>query len=574
MSRFEICWDGAIGNGSLRNAPLWKLVLKSDHLAALHISFLIPTTINKTDIQSVECLLLDKAFDRSNVEIHTHTDSSLVAPWLDDIHHNIRNVYKYCIKHYKEWRFSFEFDFKRLGIYHRLFHSRNNQNKLKFNFDANTVHQKEFIQECSVHHTLLDDWNWNQRSKKMDIIQKNEIIFKLKMAIPDLSARRTTGAFSGWMRGSRKIKQTRNNNDNSVNIKDDVLICKYSTNNVFIGFNSLMLYYEKIRTIVTDIFISQSDNYSIENSIIDILFKYVSFYDINTQNTKYCCSYNSGRMSLKKYGFNRCQQKYKKVSSFEMKNKLVTTHSSWQDESFYSRHWEFESCILKHTQLNVIFNKWMYVNTCKLFHNIIDKKTKKELIIPYFDNKYYDWFKNEYFAKNVQRLCYGHIYINFGYSLDKCIKNEWILNREYLIRCFGGLKNNYNYKRMLLNNGYSDKLKCCHSSTGNTGNQINERLCTDIMLKCSMHNQLDYQNIKTYKNRHMEMFYRHGASANKSTCKKTYVKSCRIRKAKFQHRKKYKKKKICKKYKKDEKYKHFELKQELNDFFRIQLSGV
>ena len=566
---YELCWDGVFGyryDETARNAPLWKLVLRSDHLAALHISLLIPKSINKHHIQCMQCSLLDKVFDRSNIEIHT--DSS--APWLDDTQHLIRSVYAHA--HYNEWKFLFEFDFKRIGIFHTLFHSRNKQNKSKFNFDTNTIDKQEFIQECNIYHRL-NRGNWKQKSKKVDIIQKNEVIFKLEMNISHLppSYIRTDRHFYRWMLGSRKIQQTENNRD--------VLILNYKSNNVFIGFNSLMLYYEKIRSIMTDVFILQSDNYSIENSIIDILFQYISFFGINTRNTKYCYSYKSGQMSLKKYGFNKCEEKYKKKSSFEVKNKLITTctrgrYSSWGDENFYPSRYYFESCILKHRQLNVIFNNWINVDGCQLFHNIIDKKTKKELIIPYFDNKYYDWFKNEYFAKNVQRLCYGHIYINFGYSLDKCIKNEWILNREYLIRCFGGLKNNYNYKRMLLNNGYSDKLKCCHSSTGNTGNQINERLCTDIMLKCSMHNQLDYQNIKTYKNRHMEMFYRHGASANKSTCKKTYVKSCRIRKAKFQHRKKYKKKKICKKYKKDEKYKHFELKQELNDFFRIQLSGV
>ena len=581
---FEICWEGVFFQGyggGVRGPPLWKLVLKSDHLAALHISFLVPKRILKNNIDSFQCWLLDKEFDRSSVEIlnYTHRDDPL-APWLDDCQHKIRNEYNHYITDYNEWKFSFEFDFKRFGIYHRLFHSTsgNKKNRRKFNFDTNTMDKQDFIQQFKISKThSARKWNWQQntKKKKIDKIQKNEIIFQLKITVPDLLAdyrfnRGTNVFFHDFMFGGGEIEPKEKNNNYGDN---SMVILKYNSNNVFIGFNSLMLYYEKIRTIITDILILQSDNCSIENSIIDILFKYISFYGINSQNTKYYkqtthfgYSYNSGRMSLKKYGFNKCEQDHKKISSFEVKNKLVTTDQAWGHDDYCSHYYYFESCILKHKQLNVIFNNWMNVNDGDLFHNIIDKTTKKELIIPFFNNNHYDWFTNEHVPKNVPRICHGHKCINFRYSLDKCVKNEWILNRGYLVRCFG-LNNNI----ILLNNGYSDKLKYCHSN-GNC-NQINEKWCTDIVLKTSKYNQPDYQKVKSYRDRHIAMFYnRYGCNANKASYKKTYVKSCRIRKAKFEHRNTYKKNKICKKYKKHEKYKRFEMKQELNDF--LQLSGV
>ena len=446
----EFCWNGVFGPKypyhSFSNAPLWKLVLKSDHFAEFDISLLVPKSINRHDIESVECLLLDKKFDVNNVEVHT--DSSF-APWLDDIQHNTRkrnrlinyNNYKNC----NEWKFSFEFDFKQTGIYHTLFHSTNNKNKSRFNFDTNTMKKQDFIQQCHIYN--ISNKDWRQKTKKIDIIQKNEIIFKLKIKIAHLFNTydyNRTRLFREWM--------DKDINDINDTIENDMLILNYSTNNVFIGFNSLMLHYENIRCIITDIFIVQSGNCGVENSIIDILFKYISFVAIDTDNNytgvkndKDCHfaighNYKNGRMSLKKYGFNRCEngQERKTTSSslkFETKNKIITSHYRRDDYYYYNQPYYFESCILKDKQLNVIFNNWINVNEYRLYHNIIDKKTKKTLIIPECANSEYYWEENEYFVSKVQRLCHGHKCINFEYNLNKCIKNEWILNRDYLVRC-------------------------------------------------------------------------------------------------------------------------------------------
>ena len=118
-----------------------------------------------------------------------------------------------------------------------------------------------------------------------------------------------------------------------------------------------------------------------------------------------------------------------------------------------------------------------------------------------------------------------------------------------------------NCSTISLNNGSSKQLKYCHlyRSGSGSGNQINEELCTDILLKTSIHNESDCEKIKRYRDSQIFRFYKHDDRANKKSHKKIYVKICRTRKDKFEHRKK------CKKYKKHKKYKHFVLKQELND---------
>ena len=271
-------------------------------------------------------------------------------------------------------------------------------------------------------------------------------------------------------------------------------------------------------------------------------------------------------MSLKKYGFDSGGQEKKNTSSFETKNKIITTrgdsyndHRNW----YYDTSYYFESCLLKHEQLNVIFNNWIIVSEYPVYHKIIDKNSKKKLIIPKFENEYYDCCNNDYFAKDVQRICNGHKYANCYYSLNKCIKNEWIINREYLVRRFWDFTNNYN-DTVLLNNGYSAKLKYCRRGKSNC-NQINDKLCANMFLKTSLHNQIDCQKIKDYFGKKIGTLYRHGCNSNKKSCKKIYVKSCRIRKAKFENRRRSKKNKICKKYQQSKKYKYFVFQQELND---------
>ena len=282
---YEIHWNGVLGtryDEYEMYSPLWKLSLKSDHLVAFHISLLIPKSINKHHIDSTRCWLLDKSFDRKEVVIHT---KRLFAPWLDSVQEKIRRRYAFNNQNFNEWKFSFEFDFNRNGIYHTLFHSTNNKNKnkkkSKFNFDVNTMNKQAFIQQCDIRKVVT--LNLRRQTKKIDINQQNEIIFQLKLKIPQLlyNYRYTNindEQFYQWMEAIDQIKRNTsiinsknsNNKNNNANTEDDIVILNYSTNNVFIGFNSLMLYYAKIRTIITNIFIFQSDNIGIENSIIDI----------------------------------------------------------------------------------------------------------------------------------------------------------------------------------------------------------------------------------------------------------------------------------------------------------------
>ena len=596
---YEIHWNGVLENeydSYAMYCPLWKLCLKSDHLVSFHISLLIPKSIDKNHVDSTQCWLLDKPFDRSRVDIHT---TKSFAPWLDKIQRKIRNRYPFKNTIFNEWKFSFEFDFKRIGIYHTLFHLTNTKNQhknkkqSKFNFDTNTMDKQTFIKQCYVH--KVDRLDLRQQTKKIDINQDNEITFQLKLKIPQLLNEYRShmynligDSFYLWIEAIRIIQERTHNNSNdnpNNNGEDDMIILNYCTNNVFIGFNSLMLYYEKIRTIITDIFIFESGNIGVENSIIDILFKYISFDDIHDDKKSNMImshvDYNSTskngnyKMSLKKYGFDsggNLNHEKNMPTSFETKNKIITIDQSSYDHDrdwYYPIRYFFESCLLKHSQLNVIFNNWILVGDHRVYHKIINKNTKQKLIIPKNENEYYDYVHNDYFAKDVQRICNGHKYVNCYYSLNKCIKNEWILNREFLVRCFWNFTNSYDYKHIiLLNNGYSEKLKYCRRGNNNC-NQINYKLCTDMVLKTSLKNQIDCRKIKDYFDKKTGTFYKHGCNANKKSCKKIYVKSCRIRKAKFENRRRHKKNKVHKKYKNSEKYKYFVFQQELNDTLQM-----
>ena len=158
------------------------------------------------------------------------------------------------------------------------------------------MNKHSFVQQCDIHKVVTCDLR--QQTKKIDINQANEIIFQLKLKIPQLLydyryTNTNDSWFYQWMqaiehsqRNATINNSNENNNNNNNNNGDDdgMIILNYSTNNIFIGFNSLMLYYEKIRTIITDIFIVESDNIGIENSIIDILFKYISFDGVYDDN--------------------------------------------------------------------------------------------------------------------------------------------------------------------------------------------------------------------------------------------------------------------------------------------------
>lgn len=70
-----------------KNVVLWKLIIKSDHLARFSISVLMPKNLNTSDIAFVACLLLNQQFSKSHITVHSH---NTFAPWLDCIQHQSR----------------------------------------------------------------------------------------------------------------------------------------------------------------------------------------------------------------------------------------------------------------------------------------------------------------------------------------------------------------------------------------------------------------------------------------------------------------------------------------------------
>ena len=167
-----------------------------------------------------------------------------------------------------------------------------------------------------------------------------------------------------------------------------------------------------------------------------------------------------------------------------------------------------------------------------VYHYVYDKIRDKKLITPDFGVEEY-WDRDHW---TTERLCHGHEFINIGFHLNKCIKNEWIVKR-YCLSSF------FNYP--CLNNGHSMKLFYCRSA-------LNEQLLQqqyENILQQLKYNELDYYKMKSYAaNKHPKR----GLKDKRCKNRKNSDKNKRIKKNKY-------------KYYKYDKHKHYAIQQALND---------
>ena len=264
--------------------PVWRLKVKSIRLLSLKFKLLVARFIGINDIISVECSLLDTKYIQYNVTRVIDTKENQAS-----LH------------------FEFEFNFIN-GVYHTLFHSFNG----KFNYDNyqtfNQCFEKTIVQQQSLNQ-LINDYN---------TLKPNELPFELKFQINknhinELEKRweihidtmlwtnvyfpRIFPACSdpNWKIHERfwfddkhfkyaydrlinQLKSLNNKNLKTYSIK-------YSTKNIFVGLNTLMSYYEKIRVILQDCVENYFSLGYFPCNVLNLLFEYVSLDKISPTNS-------------------------------------------------------------------------------------------------------------------------------------------------------------------------------------------------------------------------------------------------------------------------------------------------
>ena len=255
----------------------WNLILISNYQARVQLSFSLPHSLTRNNISKLVC-----SFVGQKTQI-THSDLESISMVRSKSYVQEIKFYTYCA--------TFEFYFKH-GIYHTIFYLHNG----KFNYDIDV--------DCV-------DYNSNS------IRNKCELKFKiyLKMSRHNLTSvkiRDISRDMFQWMceMSSSARNYTRYPDELKHNCKTETMLRSnlsvgyrmcliYKQNNIVIGLNPFMEYYEQTRNMIEKMQYNLVENEYCATDIswIDILFEYITFVDFESNcgilNDKYDYSYNN-----------------------------------------------------------------------------------------------------------------------------------------------------------------------------------------------------------------------------------------------------------------------------------------
>ena len=303
--------------------PQWTLQLKSDMIAVLAFSLPMPFFINKNDIIGVDCCILDVPYKEYSVYVINTLRNSL---WqfkftfyfeygvYHTLFHSNNSKFNYDINKstandclmdalheklsFKQLKDQFEKKIDNELIFSLKFNinvdniveiiKTNKENKINYseystykrmktNDDFSDIDIKTGVQNGGDDDNMLNSHNPKALNMGLSLFwiyfHFLDIYEKLKFRYYPPNKTDTTETLLAKF----AMYITEYNY-----LKSDGFEINYKAKNIMIGFNELLIYYETIRDIVESIL--NFDYSIIDNNIINILFEYISFDDLDTGN--------------------------------------------------------------------------------------------------------------------------------------------------------------------------------------------------------------------------------------------------------------------------------------------------
>ena len=229
--------------------PRWKLTLISNYCARVELSFSLPASLATMNITKIVCSFIDE-----KIQI-TNPDSISVVRYT-------RRVRRYNVV--------FEFYFK-YGIYHTIFHLNNG----KFNYDLNNC------SDCELKFKIYI--KVSQDTCTTSGIKIKEIVEDIQDWLYGMSA--TVDGYNICLFAHNDKTHVKLYNLKKCRSPIGFRICFiYEQNNILIGLNPFMEYYEQTRMKIEEIQYDLIGNgyCATDTSWFNILFEYITFRDFES----------------------------------------------------------------------------------------------------------------------------------------------------------------------------------------------------------------------------------------------------------------------------------------------------
>ena len=236
----------------------WKLTLISNYCASVGLWFSLPESVATQNVSKIVC-----SFIGEKIQITTIPEpSGKVEAWK-----------------FRAYNVVFRFYFK-YGIYHTIFHLNNG----KFNYDLDKLRNyNSKVEDNCNHYELKFKIYLNVSQDNTSGIKIKKITKNVRDWLQLMSA--AVGGYDTSFFAHNYVTQAKLCNL----VQDDSPIgCRmcfiYGQNNILIGLNPFMEYYEQTRIMIEEIqYIVIGNGYcATDTSWIDILFEYITFMDFES----------------------------------------------------------------------------------------------------------------------------------------------------------------------------------------------------------------------------------------------------------------------------------------------------